>query len=209
MAMGLLRFELPFSGILMDEDDSLLADNKLADFEASNLDGGLCENATDRFPSSVKYVETSVALGIVYNKTSPKGKSYVAMPSSVGDVQRRSSLESLFCYDKPIPEEIIEKPIGLSLALKNVGDNPHCPSCQAKGAVLCTTCSGSGLYVESILESQGIIVKVAGELEILCVRDVGVEVTLVLLDKKVMALRGNWEYCVFWMWGRGHDIGLA
>ncbi|KAM1977119.1 hypothetical protein ACFX16_013949 [Malus domestica] len=29
-----------------------------------------------------------------------------------------------------------------------------------KGAVLCTTCSGSGLYVDSILESQGIIVKV-------------------------------------------------
>ncbi|CAA2955961.1 uncharacterized protein LOC111412973 isoform X2 [Olea europaea var. sylvestris] len=83
-----------------------------------------------------------------------------AMPSSVGDVHRRSSLESRFCYDKPIPEEIIEKPSGLSLALKNVGDNPHCPSCQAKGAVLCTTCSGSGLYVESILESQGIIVKV-------------------------------------------------
>ncbi|KAL2534705.1 DnaJ/Hsp40 cysteine-rich domain superfamily protein [Abeliophyllum distichum] len=83
-----------------------------------------------------------------------------AMPSSVGDVQKRSNLESLFCYEKPVPEEIIEKPIGLSLALKNVGDNPHCPSCQAKGAVLCTTCSGSGLYVESILESQGIIVKV-------------------------------------------------
>ncbi|CAA2947125.1 uncharacterized protein LOC111368928 [Olea europaea subsp. europaea] len=83
-----------------------------------------------------------------------------AMPSSVGDVHRRSSLESLFCYDKPIPEEIIEKPIGLSMALINVGDKPSCPSCQAKGAVLCITCSGSGLYVDSILESQGIIVKV-------------------------------------------------
>ncbi|KAK6136997.1 hypothetical protein DH2020_029258 [Rehmannia glutinosa] len=70
------------------------------------------------------------------------------------------SLESLFCYDKPIPEEIIEKPVGLSLAEKNVGENPRCPSCEAKGAILCATCSGSGLYVESILESQGIIVKV-------------------------------------------------
>ncbi|GFQ00456.1 hypothetical protein PHJA_002189600, partial [Phtheirospermum japonicum] len=28
--------------------------------------------------------------------------------------KRRSSLESLFCYDKPIPEEIIEEPIGIS-----------------------------------------------------------------------------------------------
>ncbi|KAI8019625.1 GDSL esterase/lipase 6 [Camellia lanceoleosa] len=73
---------------------------------------------------------------------------------------RRSSLESLFCYDKVISEEIIEKPIGLSLSEKKIGDNLHCPDCQAKGAVLCSTCSGSGLYVDSILESQGIIVKV-------------------------------------------------
>ncbi|GLT95409.1 hypothetical protein SLE2022_130920 [Rubroshorea leprosula] len=73
---------------------------------------------------------------------------------------QRSSLESLFCYDKPIPEERIEKPVGLSLAEKVIGDNPQCTDCQVKGAVLCATCSGSGLYVDSILESQGIIVKV-------------------------------------------------
>ena len=73
---------------------------------------------------------------------------------------RRSSLESLFCYDKAIPEERIEKPIGISLAEKGIGENPRCTDCKAKGAVLCTTCSGSGLYVDSILESQGIIVKV-------------------------------------------------
>ncbi|KAL7197898.1 hypothetical protein ACSBR2_020425 [Camellia fascicularis] len=84
-----------------------------------------------------------------------------ASSRSVEDAhRRRSSLESLFCYDKAIPEEVIEKPIGLSLAEKKIGDNPHCPDCQAKGAVLCSTCSGSGLYVDSILESQGIIVKV-------------------------------------------------
>lgn len=74
--------------------------------------------------------------------------------------RRRSSLESLFCYDKAIPEERIEKPIGISLAEKVIGENPRCTDCKAKGAVLCTTCSGSGLYVDSILESQGIIVKV-------------------------------------------------
>lgn len=81
--------------------------------------------------------------------------------NSVEDAhRRRSSLESLFCYDKAIPEEIIETPVGLSLAEKIIGDNPSCPDCRAKGAVLCRTCSGSGLYVDSILESQGIIVKV-------------------------------------------------
>jgi hypothetical protein len=74
--------------------------------------------------------------------------------------RRRGSLESLFCYDKAIPEERIEKPVGISLAEKVIGDNPRCTDCQAKGAVLCMTCSGSGLYVDSILESQGIIVKV-------------------------------------------------
>lgn len=76
------------------------------------------------------------------------------------DVRRISSLESLFCYDKPIPEEIIEKPVGLALTEKDVGENPRCSSCLSKGATLCATCSGSGLYVDSILESQGIIVKV-------------------------------------------------
>lgn len=75
-------------------------------------------------------------------------------------MRRLSSLESLYSYDKPIPEEIIEKPVGLALPQKNVGNNPPCSSCEAKGAILCATCSGSGLYVDSILESQGIIVKV-------------------------------------------------
>ncbi|KAL0383312.1 UNVERIFIED_CONTAM: hypothetical protein Scaly_0618500 [Sesamum calycinum] len=84
-----------------------------------------------------------------------------AVPCTAEDShRRRSSLESLFCYDKSIPEEIIEKPVGLSLAEKDVGENPRCQSCQTKGATLCATCSGSGLYVDSILESQGIIVKV-------------------------------------------------
>ncbi|EXB96278.1 hypothetical protein L484_001789 [Morus notabilis] len=81
--------------------------------------------------------------------------------SSVGDAhRRRSSLESLFCYDKAVPEERIEKPVGIYLAEKLIGDNPRCNDCHAKGAVLCSTCSGSGLYVDSILESQGTIVKV-------------------------------------------------
>eukprot|EP01018_Ginkgo_biloba_P024931 Gb_24089 [translate_table: standard] len=74
--------------------------------------------------------------------------------------QYKMSLESLFCYDKAVPEEIIEKPIGLSLSERMIGNNPRCTHCQAKGVVLCATCTGSGLYVDSILESQGIIVKV-------------------------------------------------
>lgn len=73
---------------------------------------------------------------------------------------KQHSLESLFHHDKVIREEINEKPVALYLAVKDIGDNPHCPHCLANGAVLCCTCSGSGLYVDSILESQGIIVKV-------------------------------------------------
>ncbi|KAL6894538.1 hypothetical protein ACP4OV_008636 [Aristida adscensionis] len=81
--------------------------------------------------------------------------------SAIYDLQRnKSNLESLFCYDKSVPEEDIGKPTGLDLEKKKVGENPPCSSCEAKGAVLCATCAGSGLYVDSILESQGIIVKV-------------------------------------------------
>lgn len=66
----------------------------------------------------------------------------------------------MFCYDKPIPEEIIEEPVGLSISEKEIGDNRRCTCCEAKGALLCATCTGTGLYVDSIMESQGIIVKV-------------------------------------------------
>ncbi|XP_062113897.1 uncharacterized protein LOC133824894 [Humulus lupulus] len=94
------------------------------------------------------------------NGSVSRSSSTGAVNSSGDTHQRRSSLESLFCYDKAIPEEKIEKPVGISLAEKSIGDNPRCNDCHAKGAVLCTTCCGSGLYVDSILESQGIIVKV-------------------------------------------------
>lgn len=81
--------------------------------------------------------------------------------SSIHDLQScKSNLESLFYYDKSYPEEDIEQPVGLSIDKKLIGNNPPCPACEVKGAVLCATCAGSGLYVDSILESQGIIVKV-------------------------------------------------
>ncbi|CAN6464969.1 unnamed protein product [Victoria cruziana] len=70
------------------------------------------------------------------------------------------SLESLFCYDKPIPEEVIEQPVGVTMTAREIGNRPRCIFCEAKGVVLCSTCSGSGLYIDSILESQGILVKV-------------------------------------------------
>ncbi|CAN6309977.1 unnamed protein product [Urochloa humidicola] len=95
---------------------------------------------------------------------SPSMRSVFAVKvraSAIYDLQRsKSNLESLFCYDKSVPEEDIGKPTGLNLEKKNTGDNPPCSSCEAKGAVLCATCAGTGLYVDSILESQGIIVKV-------------------------------------------------
>ncbi|XP_019433122.1 PREDICTED: uncharacterized protein LOC109340018 [Lupinus angustifolius] len=96
---------------------------------------------------------------------SPNGSASSNVSKSVSSLKadenrRRSNLGSLFSYDKAIPEEIIEKPVGLSLAEKAIGNNHRCTDCQAKGAVLCITCAGSGLYIDSILESQGIIVKV-------------------------------------------------
>ncbi|XP_010243724.1 PREDICTED: uncharacterized protein LOC104587713 [Nelumbo nucifera] len=98
---------------------------------------------------------------ISHDGSIPCNSANLAKSSSAVKVHKiRSSLESLFCYDKTIPEEIIEKPVGLPLSERKIGDSPRCYHCEAKGVVLCTTCSGSGLYVDSILESQGIIVKV-------------------------------------------------
>ncbi|KAH6779497.1 DnaJ/Hsp40 cysteine-rich domain superfamily protein [Perilla frutescens var. hirtella] len=97
---------------------------------------------------------------VLLTSSSLRSTARVVRCAATNGHRRMNSLESLFCYDKPVPEEIIEKPVGLALAEKNVGENPRCSSCQAKGAILCATCSGSGLYVDSILESQGIIVKV-------------------------------------------------
>ncbi|XP_074587467.1 uncharacterized protein LOC141843301 isoform X3 [Curcuma longa] len=102
---------------------------------------------------------------------SSNDKSLIAIFSRInvlGDEKRlptfaqrcRSNLESLFCYDKSYPEENIEKPVGLCMDKKEIGNDPPCTACEVKGAVLCATCEGSGLYVDSILESQGIIVKV-------------------------------------------------
>ncbi|KAJ6795067.1 Uncharacterized protein M6B38_229290 [Iris pallida] len=93
--------------------------------------------------------------------STPKSTRISIRSNSTPDLQRcKSNLETLFCYDKSIPEENIEKPVGLSLNSREIGTNPPCIDCQAKGATLCATCSGSGLYVDSILESQGVIVKV-------------------------------------------------
>ncbi|CAN6839914.1 unnamed protein product [Brassica oleracea] len=92
----------------------------------------------------------------------PSSSSLKAESCLKRDVHRpRSSLESsMFCYDKPIPEENIDEPVGLSISEKEIGGNKRCTCCEAKGALLCATCSGTGLYVDSIMESQGIIVKV-------------------------------------------------
>ncbi|KAL8260617.1 hypothetical protein R6Q59_028570 [Mikania micrantha] len=125
-------------------------------------------------PSSINLFRKSIVFGHKLSRVSfqrieatsdngaafPSG-SQLSSSTAVGDMHRKlSSLESLFCYDKAVPEEIIEKPVGLSLSEKNIGNKARCTGCEAKGAILCATCSGSGLYVDSILESQGIIVKV-------------------------------------------------
>ncbi|KAJ7976443.1 DnaJ/Hsp40 cysteine-rich domain superfamily protein [Quillaja saponaria] len=106
------------------------------------------------FLNSQKSVFINRVCAIYSNGSVSRSSSHgVICARLTGDVhRRRRSLESLFCYDKEIPEERIEKPIGLSSDEKVIGDNPRCADCQAKGAVLCTTCSGSGLYVDAILE---------------------------------------------------------
>ncbi|KAG4951029.1 hypothetical protein AAZX31_16G033800 [Glycine max] len=118
------------------------------------------KNAVINFSSNFKGSVTKIH-AIPPNGSVSICSSRVSVSSLKADEnKRRSNLESLFCYDKAIPEEIIEKPVGLSLEEKAIGNNTRCTDCQAKGAVLCATCAGSGLYVDSIMESQGIIVKV-------------------------------------------------
>ncbi|CAO2821997.1 unnamed protein product [Amaranthus hypochondriacus] len=115
--------------------------------------------------SSIHHLKTSIVTFRNGNYTHYRALTRCPLSRAVScsavDGQRRIiSVESHFCYDKEIPEQIIEQPVGLSVTKKEIGDRPHCGHCQAKGAVLCTTCVGSGLYVDSILECQGIVVKV-------------------------------------------------
>jgi hypothetical protein len=129
--------------------------------------------------------------------------------SAVYDLQKsKSKLESLFCYDKSVPEEDIGKPAGLNLEKKNVGNNSPCLSCEAKGAVLCATCAGSGLYLDSILESQGVIVKVRclgkQDLKPCCVSVIPAMYmpyyVYVLINSNCHRLWRNWKHYVLQMW---------
>ncbi|CAA6653786.1 unnamed protein product [Spirodela intermedia] len=113
------------------------------------------------FCGSSLFINSKLMWKVFFAQKFPVSIFTFRVSASSGDLQScKSKLESLFCYDKSIPEEKIEKPIGLSLSTKEIGDKSPCMDCESKGAVLCTTCSGSGLYVDSILECQGIIVKV-------------------------------------------------
>eukprot|EP00252_Welwitschia_mirabilis_P023290 TRINITY_DN6555_c0_g1_i1.p1 TRINITY_DN6555_c0_g1~~TRINITY_DN6555_c0_g1_i1.p1 ORF type:complete len:138 (-),score=11.27 TRINITY_DN6555_c0_g1_i1:161-574(-) len=70
-------------------------------------------------------------------------------------------IPSLACVENSVREATVKKPAKAVLSYEKLprGDS-ECGQCDSKGIVLCTTCAGSGLYVDSILESQGIIVKV-------------------------------------------------
>ncbi|KAF3781502.1 hypothetical protein EJ110_NYTH36884 [Nymphaea thermarum] len=94
--------------------------------------------------------------------------------------------------NQPIPEEVIGEPVGITLAEREIGNNPRCFACEAKGAVLCRTCSGSGLYIDSVLESQGILVKVVEVLEISCVQSVEGEATFDWKRGKNLQLPANY-----------------
>lgn len=101
-----------------------------------------------------------VVLTLSDSHVTQPGGNLPGFNSSCGNDKTIGKLESLFYTDSGIPEEKIERPTGLPKGLRAIGNNPRCPVCEAKGAVECATCAGSGLYVDAILESQGIIVKV-------------------------------------------------
>lgn len=107
-------------------------------------------------------VPKDVCFSRICKANSNGGTSWNSASGSPGvDVEKyRSRLESLLYCGKEIPEEAIEKPTGVPKKSLPIGSKPMCGRCEAKGAVRCPTCTGSGLYVDSILESQGIIVKV-------------------------------------------------
>eukprot|EP00897_Mesotaenium_endlicherianum_P001055 jgi/Mesen1/10950/ME000096S10529 len=63
-------------------------------------------------------------------------------------------------YDFAIPEETIEKPKDVKLQPpKAIGDKPRCGECEQRGVLECSTCGATGLYVDPIMESQGVVVK--------------------------------------------------
>lgn len=84
-----------------------------------------------------------------------------ANPPASSSLRYRSKLELLYHTDTSIPEEKIEKPRGLKTRqARAIGNKPPCQCCRSIGMQECATCHATGLYVEPILESQGVIVKV-------------------------------------------------
>ncbi|KAJ7557400.1 hypothetical protein O6H91_05G125100 [Diphasiastrum complanatum] len=67
----------------------------------------------------------------------------------------------------------LDEPVGSNMTTHTGSPKGGCHRCAQKGAIQCLTCTGSGLYVDAILESQGIIVHVrclgcGGSGEIMC-----------------------------------------
>eukprot|EP00897_Mesotaenium_endlicherianum_P003947 jgi/Mesen1/3580/ME000020S03108 len=73
----------------------------------------------------------------------------------------RSQLETLYYCDTAIPEEKIEKPKNLKLLQpKAIGNRPRCGCCKQRGVLECPTCGATGLYIDPIMESQGLLFRV-------------------------------------------------
>eukprot|EP00271_Cylindrocystis_brebissonii_P006957 TRINITY_DN19947_c0_g1_i1.p1 TRINITY_DN19947_c0_g1~~TRINITY_DN19947_c0_g1_i1.p1 ORF type:complete len:250 (+),score=10.37 TRINITY_DN19947_c0_g1_i1:109-750(+) len=82
-------------------------------------------------------------------------------PRPSPSVRYRSELERLYLWGSAVPEEAIEKPRAVAaMPARAIGTHPPCTHCRCVGVVECATCAASGLYIDPVMECQGILVKV-------------------------------------------------
>ena len=110
-------------------------------------------------------------------------------------------LNLYFVMIRPWQRKELGSLLGYLWLRKKIGNIPQCTDCQAKGVVLCTTCAGTGPHVDSILESQGSIVKVRcpGIYSFLLIRPYHQICVCLSAEAPVLCLYFICIFCIFYL----------
>ncbi|GJP84061.1 hypothetical protein CLOP_g14152 [Closterium sp. NIES-67] len=103
----------------------------------------------------------------VPNGVSHSSAAAAALPSRYRSAMEKSRALAMHKADEAAAEAAREAPAAAAAAatvvlerVRLVAGQEECGACEAAGSVTCATCAATGLYVDPVMECQGIIVKV-------------------------------------------------